>query len=123
MNTALWIGQIVLVLIGLGGLFKTFAPIPTLREKLGPWIDDFPPVVVRLIALSEVAAMFALILPPLLDVATILVPLAATGLALMMVGAAIVHARHKEYKSIPVNAVLFAVAVFVAWGRFGEWAF
>ncbi|MEV0646832.1 DoxX family protein [Phytomonospora sp. NPDC050363] len=123
METALWIGQILLAALGLSGLFKATAPIPTLREKLGAWVDDFPPIGVRLIGWSEVAAMFALILPPLLDVATILTPLAATGLALMMVGAAIVHLRHKEAKSVPVNVVLFAVAVFVAWGRFGPYAF
>jgi hypothetical protein len=51
------------------------------------------------------------------------VPLAATGLALVMVGAAVVHARRKENQMIVANVVLLALAVFVAWGRFGPYAF
>ncbi|MEV6205634.1 hypothetical protein [Kitasatospora sp. NPDC051914] len=40
-----------------------------------------------------------------------------------MVGAAVVHARRKEYPGIAVNVVLLAPAVAVAWGRFGPQAF
>ncbi|HEY1177143.1 MAG TPA: DoxX family protein [Phytomonospora sp.] len=123
MNTALWVGQILLALLGLSGLLKAFAPIPTLSEKLGKWAGDFPAPLVRLIGWAEVAAMLGLILPPLLDVATILTPLAATGIAVIMVGAAVTHAKYREYSSITVNVVLFAIAAFVAWGRFGEWSF
>jgi hypothetical protein len=41
----------------------------------------------------------------------------------VMVGAAMVHARRKEAMNIGVNAVLLALAVFVAWGRFGPYPF
>ena len=34
---------------------------------------------------------------------------------------AFVHARRKEWKQVPVNVVLFSVAVFIAWGRFGSY--
>jgi hypothetical protein len=51
------------------------------------------------------------------------VPIAATGLALLMVGAAITHARRREPQGIAVNAVLFVLAAVVAWGRFGPYAF
>lgn len=123
MNVALWIGQILLATLGLSGLFKAFAPIPTLSEKLGKWAGDFPPPLVRFIGWAEVAAMLGLILPPLTGIATFLTPLAAVGVALIMIGAAITHAKYREFGSIGANVFLFAVAVFVAWGRFGEWAF
>ena len=55
--------------------------------------------------------------------APILVPLAAVGLALVMVGAVAVHARRKETMNVVVNVVLIAMAVFVAWGRFGPYSF
>ena len=42
----------------------------------------------------------------------------AVGLALTMIGAMIVHARRKEYASLIMPAVLFVMAVFVAYGRF-----
>nr|WP_267886823.1 MULTISPECIES: hypothetical protein [Streptomyces] len=40
-----------------------------------------------------------------------------------MLGAAITHSRRGELQSVVVNAVLFALTVFVAWGRFGPHAF
>jgi DoxX-like family len=59
-----------------------------------------------------------LILPALLDIAPILVPLAAVGLALIMVGAVIVTFRRHEFKHVPLNLTYLALAAFVAWGRF-----
>jgi hypothetical protein len=53
----------------------------------------------------------------------VLVPLAATGLVLLMIGAAITHARRKEPQMIIGNAVLLILAAIVAWGRFGPYAF
>jgi hypothetical protein len=55
-------------------------------------------------------------------IAPFLVPTAATALALVMVPAMAYDPRHKEYRTIAFNTVLL-LAVFVAWGRFGAWAF
>lgn len=122
MNTALWVGQIALSLLALSGLAKIFVPKEKLREQLA-WVEDFPAWAVKLIGLSYVLAAIGLIVPPLADVATWLTPLAAVGIAVEMVGAAIVHARRKEFPLIGTNVVLFLIAVFVAWGRFGPYAF
>lgn len=46
--------------------------------------------------------------------------LAAVGLALLQVGAAVFHGRRAEYKHWPVNAVFLAVAIFVAAARTAE---
>lgn len=59
-----------------------------------------------------------LILPAATGSLPWLTPLAAVGLALTMVGAAIAHLRRGEYSHIIVNVVLFGLAVFVAYGRF-----
>ena len=65
--------------------------------------------------------------PAALDIAPVLTPLAAAGLAVIMVGAVIVHARRKENQAIGADVVLLvlavAVVVVVAWGRFGPYAF
>jgi hypothetical protein len=37
------------------------------------------------------------------------------------VGAAVLHARRSETPMIVRNAVLFALAAFMAWGRFGDY--
>jgi hypothetical protein len=68
-----------------------------------------------------VAGATGLILPGVTKIATVLVPIAATGLAVTMVLATVVHLRRHE--NVAVNLVLLALAVFVAWGRFGPNAF
>ena len=64
-----------------------------------------------------------LIVPPLVHILPVLTPLAALGLAVVMVGAIVVHGRRKEYPNVAVNVVLLGLALFVAWGRFGAYAF
>jgi len=64
-----------------------------------------------------------LILPALTGIAPVLTPLAAVGIGALMAGAGVVHFRRREFAFIGVIAVLFAAALFVAWGRFGLYAF
>ena len=64
-----------------------------------------------------------LILPAALDIAPVLVPLAAVGVVLLMVGAMITHLRRHEVKVIAVNLAYLALAGLVAWGRFGPESF
>jgi hypothetical protein len=71
----------------------------------------------------EVLAAIGLILPAALDVAPLIVPLAAVGLGLLMVGAVVTHARRGETSTMVINLVLLAVAAVVAWGRFGPHSF
>ncbi|MBL1097205.1 DoxX family protein [Streptomyces sp. 205] len=69
------------------------------------------------------AARHSVVLPAVVDIATSLVPTAAVGLGLLMMGAGAVHVRRGEGPNVAVNAVLPAVAAVVAWGRFGPYAF
>ena len=85
------------------------------------WAQDVTPTNIRLIGVVEVLGAAGLILPAVTHIAPFLVPLAAIGLVLVMVGAAVVHARRNEAMNIGVNAVLLALAAFVAWGRFGPY--
>lgn len=71
------------------------------------------------IGLLKILAAAGLILPAALDIAPILVPLAAIGWVLLMTGAIITHLRRHEAKVIGTNLVLLALAAFVVWGRFG----
>jgi hypothetical protein len=59
-----------------------------------------------------------------LDIVTVLTPAATTGLAGLMIGAAVAtHARRAEWRPLGLNVVLLALAALVAWGRFGPYAF
>ena len=60
---------------------------------------------------------------PATGVAPILTPIAAVGLMVIMIGAAITHVRRKEPAIVPANVVLFLLAAVVAWGRFGPYHF
>ncbi|MFD2352402.1 DoxX family protein [Nonomuraea ferruginea] len=64
-------------------------------------------------------AALGLILPATFGVVPILTPLAAAGLVIVMIGAAVTHGRRGEHPAIAVNVVLLVLAAFVAWGRFG----
>lgn len=119
MDLTLWIvaGVLALAFIGAGGM-KLAQP----REKLAAsgmgWVEDFNQQSVRLIGVLEVMAAIGLVVPPLVNVAPVLAPLAAVGLVLLMAGAAITHARRKEPQMIVANLVLLVLAAFVAVGRF-----
>ncbi|WP_457963654.1 DoxX family protein [Arthrobacter sp. D1-29] len=97
------------------------------KEKLAAsgmgWTDDFSQGMVKTIGLLEVLAAVGLILPAVLGIVPVLVPLAALGLAGLMVGAAITHGRRKETPMVAINVVLLILAAVVAWGRFGPYAF
>ncbi|GAA1568761.1 DoxX family protein [Kribbella sancticallisti] len=126
MNLTLWIVAGVLAFAYLmGGLGKVIVP----KEKIaafGPsarWTDDFSAGSVKAIGGLEVLGAVGLILPAALDVAPVLVPLAAVGLALIMVGAVITRARRDEFKFMAFDLVYLVLAGFVAWGRFGPESF
>ena len=83
------------------------------------WVEDFSPGALKAIGALEFLAAAGLIVPAALGIAPVLVPLAATGAALLFTGAVIMRLRRGERVTILVDLVYLALAVFVAWGRFG----
>ncbi|HET9516556.1 MAG TPA: DoxX family protein [Actinoplanes sp.] len=124
MNVVLWVIAAVLAVAFLGaGALKLLQPKEKLIASGLTWVEDSSAAAVKALGAVEILGAIGLILPALVDIAPILVPLAATGLAVTMIGAAITHFRRGELQSIAVNVVLFVLAAVVAWGRFGDWAF
>ena len=124
MNLALWIVAIVLAVVFTGsGLLKQLVPKDKLVTAGQGWAQDYSQANIRLIGLAEILGAIGLVLPPVVHIAPILVPLAAVGLVLVMAGPAVVHARRSEPMNVAVNLVLIALAIFVAWGRFGPYPF
>ncbi len=124
MNVVLWIiAGLLAAAFAAAGLMKLAQPKEKLAASGMGWTEQFPPGAIKAIGALEVLAAIGLILPALLDTATVLVPLAALGLVLMMIGAAVTHARRKENQMIGVNVVLLVLAAVVAWGRFGPYSF
>lgn len=124
MNIVLWIIAAVLAAAFLGaGLMKVSQPKQKLAAAGMGWAEDFSARAVKLIGTLEILAAIGLILPAALSIAPVLVPLAALGLGLIMVGAVLTHLRRKEPQVVVVNVVLLVLAVLVAWGRFGPYSF
>jgi uncharacterized membrane protein YphA (DoxX/SURF4 family) len=124
MNVVLWIIAGVLALAFLAaGLFKISRPGAKLKEAGLGWVDDYPAWGVKAIGALEVLGAIGLILPAALDIAPILVPIAAVGLALLMLGAVITHLRRNELAGTVPSGVLLILSAIVAWGRFGPWSF
>jgi uncharacterized membrane protein YphA (DoxX/SURF4 family) len=124
MNLSLWIVASVLAAIFAGsGLLKLLVSKDKLVQSGQGWAQDFSPISIRLMGVAEILGAVGVILPAVEHIGPVLVPLAAIGLGLFMAGAAVVNARRKDGATIAVNLVLLALAIFVAWGRLGPYAF
>lgn len=119
MNIALWI---VAGIFGLayviGGIIKLTMPYEKYAAKLH-WPEDFTPGNVRFMGVVEFLGGVGLVLPALVDVAPILVPIAASGMALYMAGAITERLRRGEHKELVGDLLFLGAMLFVAWGRFG----
>lgn len=121
MEVALWVAQGLLALIMLMvGVSKIGQPREKMLDRMA-FVEDFSDGPIRTIGVLEVLAAIGLILPGLTGVAPILVPLAAVGVAFVQAGAVVVHLRRSETQQLVMNLALIAVAVFIAWGRLGDY--
>jgi uncharacterized membrane protein YphA (DoxX/SURF4 family) len=122
MNIALWAVQILLALIFLGAAVTklkddrlTYAAA---RPPSTSYAEDLSDGLFKAIGVLELLAVVGLVLPWATGVAPWLTPLAAAGLAVVMVGAIVTHARRGEKQPITLNVILLLASLFVAVGRF-----
>lgn len=120
MNTTLWILQSLLaaafILPGYGKLFSS-------KEQhiadghIRPGASVLP---IRVLGVLEGLGCIGIIVPWLTGILPVLTPVAATGFALIMTAGLVHHARKKEFKMLPMLALLLVMAVMVAWFRFRQ---
>ena len=124
MNVVLWIiaGLLALAFLAAGAM-KLVQPRQKLAASGMAWTEDYSDGAVKGIGALEVLGALGLVLPAALGIAEILTPLAAAGLAVVMVGAAVVHARRGESKALSAPIVLALLALLVAVLRFGPYSF
>ena len=119
MNIALWIVAGVLAALFLAsGVVKTVQPKAKLAASGFGFVEDVGAGTVKAIGVLEILAAAGLILPAALDIAPVLVPVAAVGLVVLMVGAIVTHLRRHEVQPIAMNVALLVLAALVALGRF-----
>ena len=121
MNVTLWITAGLLAAVALvGGVSKAFIPKERLAAQSGgEWVADADVGFVKTLGALELLAAIGLIMPAVLTFAPVMVPVTAVCWVLLMVGAMITHGRRGQMKFVMVNTVYLAIAVFIAWGRFG----
>jgi uncharacterized membrane protein len=119
MLIAQWIVAGLLALAFLAsGISKLAQPREALVKRGMGWAMDVSAPAVNLIGAIEVVGAVGLILPLATGIAPVLSPLAAVGLAIVMVAAVVVHVRRAEAPwaavALGVLAVVAAVLGFIA---------
>lgn len=117
LHLSLWVAQgLLAAAFGMAGVLKLSKSINELASMGMGFVLHFSEGMVRFIGLTEVLAALGLILPSALRIKPILTPIAASGVAIIMILASKEHLSQNE--PVVANLVLFSLAVFVAWGRF-----
>jgi hypothetical protein len=109
MLIAYWIvaGLTALAFLAAGGM-KLARSKEQLAASGMAWTEDFSAPVIKLIAAAEVLGALGLVLPMATGIAPVLSPVAGVCLAVIMVGAVVVHLRRHEP---PIPLALLALAV------------
>jgi hypothetical protein len=121
-NTALWIVASVLAAAYLVGGASQILMTKEKYRSYGAsqhWVDDFSAGHLKAIGAIKLVGAVGLVLPAVVGVAPVLVPLAASGLMLLMAGAATTRVRRSEWHYLAGDLVFLSLLGFVAWGRFG----
>ena len=117
MNTLIWIIQsLMAVLFTVHGI-AMFNPPPPVQESVVKKMG-YSLRFLKLIGTLEVLGGLGLILPSWTQIAPVLSPLAALGLATIMTSAAVSHARQGEGKQTAATTVVALLVAFIAIGRF-----
>jgi uncharacterized membrane protein YphA (DoxX/SURF4 family) len=114
MNIALWVVQVLLAAAFLAHGVMFLFPPADLIEVMNATI---PPASRLFLGVAEVAAAVGLTLPGITRVQPWLVPAAAAGLIIVMIGATIFHLARSEFSSALITALLLVMATFVAYMR------
>ena len=114
MNIMLWVLQILLAVAFLAHGWLFLSPPPEMLEQMNASIR---PAFRIFIGAAEVLAAIGLTLPGITRVAPRLVPAAASGLMIVMIGATIFHVARGEFSSAAITALLLGLTAFIAYMR------
>lgn len=117
-NIALWALQIILGIKMLNvsyshGLRQSQPTIQEAIQKLG----NFSRPLLAAISVCSLVGALGLILPGVFRSFTWIIPAAAGALSILLLFSIFFHIRSRKQPKIFVSAVLFAFAIFIAYGR------
>lgn len=123
-NVWLWIlaGFLAAIYLGTGVLKLTRSREEIVAAGL-TWAEDFSEPQLRALGWAELLGAAGLVLPPLVGLG-VLTPVTAVCLAVLMVGAVVVHVRRREFlPDVVRDLFLVGMCVVLAYYRFGPDAF
>jgi hypothetical protein len=119
MNVLLWILQVLLALLFIwAGGFKLVVPSSVLAAQMQPGQMVLPGMFLKFIGLCELLGGFGLILPGIFKTRQYLIPLAALGLLIIMIGAVVFFLIWGAVATAVKNGVIafmFAVISYCRW--------
>ncbi|ALI23981.1 putative integral membrane protein [Mycolicibacterium fortuitum] len=121
MHTTLWIITIVAAAAyAAGGTTMLLMSRERYRSmgRTQHWVDEFGDGHLKAIGAIKLLGAIGLVLPAALNIAPVLTPVAACGLALFMAGAATTRFRRSEWLYMAGDVFYLSVFVFLAWGWF-----
>jgi uncharacterized membrane protein YphA (DoxX/SURF4 family) len=112
MIIALWILNALLAIAYLAsGAMKLARPKEALAASGLAWTEDYTSTGVKAIGAAEVVGAVGLIVPLATGIAPLLTPIAAAALAVLMIGAAMVHLRRNETANALPALVLAVLSI------------
>jgi uncharacterized membrane protein len=115
-NALLWIGQVLFGVYFIAVGIMHFVVPEGLPAQLA-WMYDLSEPAHIAAGTAEILGGLGLILPGLTRIWPWLTPLAAAGLIVVMVGAAVWHAGRGEVQNLGVNLANVVVLALIAYGR------
>jgi hypothetical protein len=118
MNILLWVLQSFAAFAFLySGICKSVFSEQKLVAMGQTGVEGLSPVFIRFIGITEILGAIGLILPQALGIAPLLTVVAACCLGSIMIPAAVIHYKRKEYKNVGTNMMLLFVCAFIVYGR------
>ncbi len=117
LNYVLWTLQVLLALLFLfAGAMKFIMPIAEMTKQM-----PLPAWFLYFIGVAEILGGLGLVLPSLSRIQPGLTPLAAAGLAIIMIGATVISAQTAGAKGAIFPFVILLLTAYVAYGRWRLW--
>src|SRR4030095_5240132 len=113
MNVILWVLQVFLAVAFFAHGCLFLFPPPAMLALM----SSIPPAFRIFLGVAEVLAAIGLTLPGITRILPWLVPCAAAGLMIVMIGATIFHITRRELSSAITTATLLVLVTFVAYMR------
>jgi hypothetical protein len=114
LNITLWIIQVLMALVFLAHGYILLVPPPELIAQMNA---SMSPAFRIFLGVAEVAAAAGLTLPGITRIQPWLVPAAAGGLVIVMIGATVFHIARGEVSSAVITAVLLGLVALLTYMR------